>query len=187
MLDWLTQHDVRWRVYHSGLSFFLLFGLLDTALGDKFRSVRQLAGGLATDSPDTVPQVIFIEPEYNDSPVHFGNILNDNHPPLAIRPGEHFLRDIYVALSTSPHWPTTMLIVTYDEHGGFFDHVPPLPIKSALPSGALYMDPFMTTGVRVPTIIASPLVQGGSCYSGCLDHTSILQLFAEMFAGDRRK
>ncbi|HSL05706.1 MAG TPA: alkaline phosphatase family protein [Nitrospiraceae bacterium] len=187
VLDWLTTYKVRWRVYHSGLSFFLLFGLLDTALGDKFRSIRQLAGDLATDSNDTAPQVIFVEPEYNDSPIHFGNIPNDNHPPLAIGPGEQFLRDIYATLSRSPRWANTMLIVTYDEHGGFFDHVPPLPIKSAVPAGALYSEPFTTTGVRVPTIIASPFVPSGTCYSGSLDHTSILQLFAEMFAGDRRK
>jgi phospholipase C len=69
-----------------------------------------------------------------------------------------------------------MLIVTHDEHGGFFDHVPPRPIRSHVPPGALYRDPFATTGVRVPAIIASPLVQSGTCYSGTLDHTSILQL-----------
>jgi len=183
VLDWLTQHDVRWRVYHSGLSFFLLFGLLEDALGDKFRSIRSLAGDLATDSDDTAPQVIFIEPEYNDSPVHFGNIPNDNHPPLAIGPGENFLRDVYTTLSTSSRWANTLLIVTYDEHGGYFDHVPPLPIQSAVPSGALYAEPFKTTGVRVPALIASPFVPSGTCYSGSLDHTSILQLFGEMFAG----
>lgn len=187
VLDWLTAHEVRWRVYHSGLSFFLLFGLLDTVLGDNFRSIRQLAGDLAADSNDTAPQVIFIEPEYDDSPIHFGNIPNDNHPPLAMGPGEQFIRDVYATLSRSPRWANTMLIVTYDEHGGFFDHVPPLPIKSAVPAGALYSEPFTTTGVRVPTIIASPFVPSGTCYSGSLDHTSILQLFAEMFAGDRRK
>ena len=151
VLDWLTRKGVRWRVYHSGLSFFLLFGLLDLALSDNFRSIRQLPGDLATESVDTAPQVIFIEPEYNDSPVHFGNIPNDNHPPLAIGPGEHFLRDVYVTLATSPYWPNMMLVATYDEHGGFFDHVPPLPINSGVPAGALYSVPFTTTGVRVPT------------------------------------
>lgn len=187
VLDWLTQHEVTWRVYHSGLSFFLLFGLMDLVLGEKFRNIRDLPGDLANDDTEEIPQVIFIEPEYNDSPVHFGNIPNDNHPPLAIGPGEHFLRDIYATLSTSPHWANMMLIVTYDEHGGYFDHVPPRPVKSGIPAGAQYSDPFLTTGVRVPAMIASPFVKSGSCYSGTLDHTSILQLFAEKFAGDRRK
>jgi phospholipase C len=165
----------------------MLFGLLESPLTDNFRSIRQLAGDLRSESPGTAPQVIFVEPEYNDSPVHFGNIPNDDHPPLAMGPGEHFLRDVYTALASSPRWAHTMLIVTYDEHGGFFDHVPPLPIKSAVPSGALYSEPFTTTGVRVPTLIASPFVPSGTCSSKTFDHTSILQLFAEMFAGGPAK
>jgi phospholipase C len=186
VFDWLTAHGVRWRVYHSGFSFFSLFGIFEQTLGDNFRSVRQLADDFANDPDDVVPQVIFVEPEYVDSPVHFGFIPNDNHPPLPIGPGEHFLRDVYAALTNSRRWAGTMLIVTHDEHGGFFDHVPPRPIRSHVPPGALYRDPFATTGVRVPAIIASPLVQSGTCYSGTLDHTSILQLFAEKFGGGRR-
>jgi phospholipase C len=75
------------------------------------------------------------------------------------------------------------MIVTYDEHGGFFDHVPPLPIKSPVPAGAQYSTPFSTSGVRVPATIISPLVPSGSSFHGNLDHTSILQLFGEKFAG----
>jgi phospholipase C len=55
-----------------------------------------------------------------------------------------------------------------------------------VPPGAVYHDPFATTGVRVPAIIASPFVQSGTCYNGTLDHTSILQMFAEKFGGNRR-
>jgi phospholipase C len=186
MFDWLTQHGVRWRVYHSGLSFFLLFGDYELVLGPHFRSVRQLAGDFATEPDDTIPQVIVVEPEYGDAPVHFGFTPNDNHPPLPMGPGEHFLRDVYTALVNSPRWQTTMLVVVHDEHGGFFDHVPPVPITSPVPPGALYTDAFTSTGVRVPALVASPFVRRGSCYSGLLDHTSILQLLAEKFAGDRR-
>jgi phospholipase C len=102
VLDWLTAHCVRWRVYHSGFSFFSLFGVSEQILGDNFRSVRQLAGDFENDPEDVVPQVIFVEPEYADSPVHFGFIPNDNHPPLPIGPGEHFLGDVYTALANSP-------------------------------------------------------------------------------------
>jgi phospholipase C len=66
--------------------------------------------------------------------------------------------------------------VTYDEHGGFFDHVPPLPIPSV--AGGF---PFATTGVRVPAFVVSPQVASGTVYGGALDHTSILQLFADRF------
>ncbi len=186
VFDWLTQHNVHWRVYHSGLSFFLLFGLVDEPLGDNFRSILRFAGDLH-DATDNVPEVIFVEPEYNDSPVHFGFQPNDNHPPLPIGPGEEFLRQIYTAVTKSPRWPRTMLIVTYDEHGGFFDHVPPLPVKMPVPSGATYQEAFATTGVRVPAIIISPFVQSGTSYNGPLDHTSILQLLAEKFTADPKK
>jgi phospholipase C len=58
-------------------------------------------------------------------------------------------------------------------------------MTTPIPPGALYGEPFVT-GVRVPALVASPFVQGGTCYRGTLDHTSLLQLFAEKFAGDRR-
>jgi phospholipase C len=184
VLDWLTNKSVRWRVYHCGMSFFLLFGAFGHALSDNFRSIQQLPADFQHEPDATVPQVIFVEPDYGDSPVHFGAGPNDNHPPLAMGPGESFLRDVYAALSGNPkRWARTVLIVTYDEHGGFFDHVPPLPIKSPVPPGAQYSSPFSTTGVRVPATIISPLVPSGSSFHGNLDHTSILQLFGEQFAG----
>jgi phospholipase C len=184
VLDWLTEHGVSWRVYHSGLSFFLLFGS-EHVLTDNFRSILHLAGDLRNND-EPIPQVIFIEPEYNDSPVHFGFQPNDNHPPLPIGPGEEFLRQVYIALSTSPIWARTMWIITYDEHGGFFDHVQPQSVEIPLPSGALYHDAFKTTGVRVPAMVVSPFVRS-TCYRETLDHTSILQMLAEKFAGDSKK
>jgi phospholipase C len=185
VFDWLSRRGVRWRAYHCGFSFFPLLGAFDHILGGGFRSIRDLTSDLAAPA-DEAPEVIFIEPEYGDSPVHFGFAPNCNHPPDPIGPGELFLRDIYAALSSSPRWPGTLLIAIHDEHGGFFDHVPPLPVKTVVPPDADYIQPFETTGVRVPALIASPFVQSGTCYHGHLDHTSLLQLFAEKFAGDRR-
>ena len=184
VLDWLERHHVSWRVYHSGLSFFLLFGT-DHALGKNFRSVRDLPADL---QKKTVPQVIFVEPEYVDSPVHMGFTPNDNHPPLAIGPGEAFLHMIYSALANVPkRWLRTLLVVTYDEHGGFFDHVEPHPVRMDPPNGAHYKDAFTTTGVRVPTFVASPWVPRGGVSDLVFDHTSILQLLGEKFAGGADK
>ncbi|MCA9551614.1 MAG: hypothetical protein KC933_16370 [Myxococcales bacterium] len=79
---WLSERRVPWRAYHSGLSFFSLFGnVLDLVLGPGFRNVRSLHSDMlkAPDADD--PRVIFIEPEYGDSPVHLAT-PNDNHPPL---------------------------------------------------------------------------------------------------------
>jgi phospholipase C len=186
VFDWLTAHRARWRVYHSGFSFFLLFGLFDLVLSDNFRSVRQLASDFENEDDATRPHVIFVEPEYGDSPVHFGFTPNDNHPPEPIGPGESFLRDVYAALINSPRWAKTMLIVVHDEHGGFFDHVPPPAIRMPLPTGAMYPTPFDSAGVRVPALIASPYVSASGVHTGQLDHTSILQMFAEKFAGGPR-
>lgn len=73
-----------------------------------------------------------------------------------------------------------MLIVTYDEHGGFFDHVTPL----AVPSQAGGIN-FKTTGVRVPAFVISPYVQPGSVFSEPVDTTAILQLLADRFSRDK--
>jgi phospholipase C len=180
VLDWLTQNNATWRVYHSGLSFFLLFGT-PHAMGSNFRSIRDLPADLQKKS---VPDVIFIEPEYFDAPVHMGFTPNDDHPPLPMGPGQTFLHMIYSSIvSVKGLWEKTLLIVTYDEHGGFYDHVEPEPIQMAPPPGAQYVNAFTTTGVRVPTVIASPWVPRGGVSNAIFDHTSILQLFGEKFAG----
>jgi phospholipase C len=182
ILDWLSAHGVRWRVYHSGLSFFLLFGRFDDVLGPHFHSLRELPAHIDAEPLDETPQVIFIEPEYTDSPVHYGP-ANDNHPPTPMGPGEHFLRDIYLTLSKNPDkWRQTLMIVTSDEHGGFFDHVPPPRIATPAPPGAEYAHPFASLGPRVPALLISPWLKPGGSFNGVLDHTSVLQLLAEKFA-----
>jgi phospholipase C len=68
-----------------------------------------------------LPSVIFLEPEYTDAP-HW--TANDDHPPTTIAAGQEFLRSIYRALMRRPdRWEKALLVITYDEHGGFFDHV----------------------------------------------------------------
>ena len=75
-------------------------------------------------------------------------------------PGENFLRDIYRLLTKDAEkWNRTLLLAMHDEHGGFFDHVPPLAISSPVPPGALYQVPFESTGPRVPALIASPWIR----------------------------
>ena len=77
----------------------------------------------------------------------------------------------------------TVLVVTYDEHGGFFDHVsPPTGISTNPPAGSSYAS-FTSLGARVPGFVVSPLVAPGSVYSGQLDHTSILKFIADKFSG----
>jgi phospholipase C len=132
------------------------------------------------EASSTAPQVIIIEPSYQDAP-HIGSDRpNDNHAPLAIGWGEEFLRRTYEAVtSNSKKWESTMMLVYYDEHGGFYDHVPPPRIHFKTTA----TDPFTfnSAGPRIPAIIASPLVTPGSVCLSQLDHTSVLQMLAERF------
>jgi phospholipase C len=181
VFQWLTKHKVRWRVYHAGLSFMMLFrSMWDELVGPHFSSLAALARDFQREADKTFPQVIFVEPDYSDSPVHLASHPNDNHPPLPVGFGEDFVRSVYQAVSQSKRWQKTVMIVTYDEHGGFFDHVPPLPIPARGPTNE-YL-PFDSTGVRVPAIVMSPLVDQGAVHDGNLDHTSLLQFLAERFA-----
>jgi len=181
LLEWLSARNVRWRVYHSGISFFALLGRLEI-FGPSFRTIDRLAADVAHEGVTDFPQVIIVEPSYADAPHLAGDIPNDNHPPLPVLPGEALLLNIYDALTCNPdRWAGTVLIVTYYEHGGFFDHVPPAAVPYRPASNAIFTNPFSSTGVRVPGLIISPFVDPKTVYSEWLDHTSILQLLAERF------
>ena len=182
VIEWLNKRGVRWRVYHSGISFFALLGRLDI-FTSRFRSIDRLAPDVDHELPGDFPSVILIEPAYGDAPHIGGSLPNDNHPPLPVAPGEALLLQIYEALTCNPErWARTVLIVTYDEHGGFFDHVPPPPVRFDPAPDAKFTEPFLSTGLRVPSLVVSPLVSRMSVFDQLLDHTSILQLLAERFA-----
>ncbi len=109
---------------------------------------------------------------------------NDDHAPTAIDHGQRLLREVYLTLTANPtRWARTLMPVTYDEHGGFFDHVPPLAIRTESPDPVLHpYQPFDSTGIRVPAFVISPFVRPGSVVHDKLEHTSILTLLAEWFA-----
>jgi phospholipase C len=174
--DWLLDHGVRWRVYSAGLPFFLLMPrIAPLVLTDHFRRLDRIPEDMQTDGGDW-PQVIFIEPDYYDCPIHLQDPC-DNHPPLAMAAGEAFLKRVYDWFSAdSGRWARTVFILTYDEHGGFFDHVSPAPVTYRNPNGVR----FDSTGPRTPTIVAGPFA-AAAVNKTVLDNTSILQLLAERF------
>jgi phospholipase C len=93
---------------------------------------------------------------------------NDDHPPADVTAAQSLVLTIYSALLASPAWPKTLFIITYDEHGGFYDHVTP-------PEAADDDPDFRRYGIRVPTIIVSPWVIPGSVSHTVFDHTSIIK------------
>jgi phospholipase C len=144
--------------------------------------VDRLAPDVAGEQPGDFPQVIIVEPLYGDAARIAGGIPNDDHAPAPVGPGELFLRTVYDALTRNPaRWARTLLVVSYDEHGGFWDHVPPPGIPFAPPAKATYTKAFESLGVRVPGLVASPLVSARHVSHTVLDHTSVLQLLAERF------
>ncbi|XP_024028148.1 non-specific phospholipase C2 isoform X2 [Morus notabilis] len=95
---------------------------------------------------------------------------NDDHPSHDVYQGQMFVKEVYETLRASPQWNQTLLIITYDEHGGFYDHVP-TPVRGVpSPDGIVGPEPFLfrfnRLGVRVPTIMASPWIEKGTVVHG---------------------
>jgi phospholipase C len=181
--DWLNQHGISWRVYHQGIPFFALMPrwIPHVVAGDSFRLFERFYYDVMEETPDEFPKVVFIEPTYTDAP----HILpsSDDHAPSGIKGGQGFLFEVYRALTRSTDlWRSSVMIVTYDEHGGFFDHVSPPLVPTPAPQGAAY-PPFQSLGVRVPALVISPFVEPMTVHKGRLDHTSILRFLGERFRG----
>ena len=137
--DWLTARGIRWRVYHEGMPFFVMMPkwIPDILTGVHFRPLKRLWDDVQNEPPDEFPQVIFVEPMFTDAP-HIGFSFDD-HAPSAIKGGQQFLMEVYRDMSLMPDiWKSTVMIVDYDEHGGFFDHVPPPVMHTASPPGISY-------------------------------------------------
>lgn len=91
---------------------------------------------------------------------------NDDHPSHDIAEGQKFVKEVYEALRSSPQWDEILFVIVYDEHGGFYDHVPtPLegvPNPDGIVGPAPYNFNFHRLGVRVPAILVSPWIEPGT-------------------------
>jgi phospholipase C len=130
----------------------------------------------------TLPRVVFIDPNFVDVPPV--RTANDDHPPADVAFGQAMLAFVHDTLLGSPQWAKSMLIVTYDEHGGFFDHVPP-PGTAASPAviPRVHQKGPQCLGVRVPTFVVSPMVPAGGVSHIRFDHTSIAWTILLRFLG----
>lgn len=129
-----------------------------------------------------LPSYSFLEPQFS------GPGQNDQHPDQDITPGEHLIAKVYKALVEADSWEETLLVVTYDEHGGLYDHV--APGKATPPDGDSAtpgQDGFLFNrfGVRVPAVVISPFIEQGTVGrpSGHtpFDHTSIIATVRNCF------
>jgi phospholipase C len=124
----------------------------------------------------TLPAYTFLEPAWASSG-------NSQHPNYDVALGEQLIRDVYRALRDGPGWNDTLLLVTYDEHGGNYDHVPP-PWGATPPGDGTVGEwgfDFTRYGVRIPALLISPRIAKGCVFragTGEIDHTSVLKTIA---------
>ncbi|KAF8036982.1 hypothetical protein BT93_B0033 [Corymbia citriodora subsp. variegata] len=113
-----------------------------------------------------LPSLTVIEPRFFDLE---GLPANDDHPAHDIANGQKLVKEVYETLRASPQWNETLLIITYDEHGGFYDHVRTPYLDVPNPDGNTGPAPFFfkfdRLGVRVPTIMVSPWIKKGTLIS----------------------
>ena len=202
MPEQLQARGISWKVYSSPdetilggilsdnvLSYFKNFQdpasvLHQNAFGPQFPSdfLADLAAG-------NLPQVSWL----------VGSVLTSDHPPSPSIFGENILSLIIEAFRLKPDvWAKTLLLVTYDENGGFFDHVPPptappgtpgeYVTASPVPDPTVIGSPAITgpigLGFRVPMLILSPFSRGGFVSSDLLDHTSVLRFLETRFGAE---
>ncbi len=131
------------------------------------------------DPKKTLPDYCFLEPVW-------GSRGNSQHPNYNVAAGEQYLLDIYRTLKESDYWGKTLLVITYDEHGGCYDHVtPPFNAVSPPAYSRAFDFGFTRFGLRVPAVFVSPWIEAGTIYraEGATphDHTSILATLESLF------
>jgi phospholipase C len=181
----LDAHHIPWRWYsfdpgtlrladaHYLLGHHQRFGYFSKA-GLPWRAVLDISCNpkipsfLDDAAAGTLRPVSWIDPAFtNFNPLGFP--VNDDHPTADIQDGQDLVLAVYDALAASPQWDRCLLVIVYDEHGGFYDHVPPPQAADDEP------EMFGRYGVRVPAIIVSPWIEPATVSHTVFDHTSIIK------------
>ena len=177
--DLLSTANINWRIYYGDIAQSLLLTHQLQHPGhyhhfdDDF--VKDAAGPASQ-----FPAYTFIEPHY------FGPSESDQHPVHGVQNGEALIATVYNAIRGNAElWNSTLLVIVYDEHGGFYDHVFPDPNdpatgKTVAPDGNTSKFAFNQLGIRVPAILVSPWVDAGVTHTK-YDHTSMLHYAGSKF------
>jgi len=175
----LDAAGIDWRVYQSDVPFVL--GGYPRYSGRHLRQIKPLDQFYAALSDGSLPEVTYVDPSFFQ-----GVDQTDEHPPADPQFGQAFIRELVQAVFASPLWPRIALVVTYDEHGGFYDHVPP---PEACPPGDHPPDlapgdqpgDYDRLGFRVPLVVVSPYARAGYVSDRVTDLTSVLRLVQARF------
>jgi phospholipase C len=190
IFDLLDDNCIDWRIF-EGDEFpvsFALNGMNLNALQGRFKDFNDFESEV--NKADFSEKFIFIEPQYGahkfdvTGPGDF-TCGNSMHPLDDVTRGEKLVKKVYETIRNSPHWEKSMLLVTFDEHGGFYDHLAP---PSAVPPGDLITDAYVQNhfqfdqlGVRVPSIVISPYTKRNVIDHTIYDHTSMLATVERLF------
>jgi phospholipase C len=162
----LAEHSISRRYYFSDVPLLALWG-------SKYLSISApILQFFADCAAGTLPHVSFVEPRFLGESQ---GVSGDDHPFADIRNGEAFLNSVYVAVTSSPAWRNTVLVINFDEWGGFFEHVAP-GVAPIPPADAAAGNKDGRRGFRVPCLIVSPWSRRSYVASGIYDHTSVLKM-----------
>jgi phospholipase C len=172
IFDSLKRAGIDTKYYYNNIPVTVFFGLKYLGLTHTYDTFLQDAAN------GTLPAISFVDPTYTTLDILGGG--NDDHPHADIRRGDAFVAQTFHALANSPNWPNTVFVLTFDEWGGFFDHV--TPPRAAAPNN---VDPDIVDGktllgIRVPVVVASPWSRGKPSNPRVnhltYDHTSVLKM-----------
>jgi phospholipase C len=186
--DALEDAGVSYRSYYEQISTALLFKKARSS--PVVEHIKSMKHFYADAKAGTLPSFSWIDPQYFPM---FCTPANDQHPSHSVAEGERLVKSVYEAVRASPQWNETLLIITYDEHGGFYDHVP-TPLNVPNPDGLHGVNAdgsdafsFDRLGVRVPTVMVSPWIKRGTVVSkpskgnSHFEHTSTLATVKHLF------
>jgi phospholipase C len=170
IVDRLVRAGVSTGEYATDLPPLVLFGVRNLPY------IHTIANYYEDAEAGRLPSVTFVDPGF------IGDARSDDHPLGDPRAAQHFVQDVFTAFARSPQWERGLFVLTYDEWGGFFDHVaPPLfPDDRASTNDA---DNFAQAGFRVPTVFASPRALPGAVDHARYEHTAVLRFLEWRFLG----
>jgi phospholipase C len=164
--DRLAEKGLRGRYYYSDVPFLALWGA-------KYLPISRPLGAFLVDAATgNLPHVAFVDPRFL-AEAEGGS--GDDHPHGDIRDGESFLNLIYTAVTLSPNWKNTVLIINFDEWGGFYDHVTP-PTAPIPPADRAAGNTDGLLGFRTPALVIAPWATRGAVSHTPFDHTSVLRM-----------
>ena len=182
--DRLDDEGISWTIY-KGDAFpqaLAISGMTLRLAEGRLRDFEDFSKHVQ--DPNYSTSYAFIEPDYHVAADFVRG--NSQHPKDDVTRGEALLKQVYETIRNSPHWENSVLIVTHDEHGGFYDHVPaPRTVapgdSTTSPENNRYTFDFTWLGVRVPAIVISPPIPGGTIDHTVYDHTSALATLEHIF------